>query len=426
MNNQLEQLLKEKQVPYVQVDGELIKFICDGIGYCYYPANVTTQLIDRAYNNFNSYQITALIVYVESLPGAIVIDYAARRNIKISSKERLEQFRNDCQDLGAEATNDCKQENNNIDQVDFEEVEIVEKKVSEEQAADTLNMRSTQSAEPIEEHESKPSSSTAQKELTDEEIKQELAKILRKRIRKAQARRRIIIMITSICVIIFINLLESLEVHTENVNRDTSFIDMPVVADYSFDPRDILPLSTEYNIEQMDALYNLQIGTGKDYLFNQQTNPFPTYATADDEYELIVGSDIEPGIYTISVSGDARISDDSELYTTIDSNGINNYNIPLATGTTITITPDNEVVDYQLQLTPQTQFTKYEEGLSGLFIYGLTYFDTNLNIDLENNYVYYLYPYDDQNSERVQIEDYGKDTYPIAGIPGSYVYVETK
>lgn len=197
-----------------------------------------------------------------------------------------------------------------------------------------------------------------------------------------------------------------------------------------------------YKIESLEIVedYTFDI---KDTNGEFDINPFPTElepgapVTIDqkneqlvyDGYEhigtFVVGPDIEPGVYTVEVSGEINVDIDSDVHIPYVQNHFGDskilYNIPLIPGDIVETEMDDLGLESSVKFIPQTSYTNYEPGLSGVFVYGLSNFNSQVSFEAESyQELEYYYP-----------DEYGLDTaflydedVTLNGNPGSYFTVD--
>lgn len=138
---------------------------------------------------------------------------------------------------------------------------------------------------------------------------------------------------------------------------------------------------------------------------------------------LVVGVDIAPGVYTVEPSGSiyGRIKTSVEHDFDIDETKL--VNIPLVQGDVIEIS-DREG-NYSASFTAQTEYVPYQRGLSGFFVYGLSYFEPNLVIaDEDFSHLRYCYLPEDEKYRDCEYV-YNETGVEVKSSPGAYFSVET-
>lgn len=182
----------------------------------------------------------------------------------------------------------------------------------------------------------------------------------------------------------------SMYMHDLETIRDVE--DVEIVEDYTFDAADVKD-------EQYAPLLDLTIGQGTEFGIDQSDEAFYPNADGGVEASYIVGRDIEPGIYTLTVSGDGYLNMDTTIhqYFDIPNEGESSYyNIPLAKGDKIEITTFREGSTVSLDLTVQDKYVEYEAGtgMQGIYVYGLSNFNSQVELD-SDDYASVLYAYPD-------------------------------
>lgn len=189
------------------------------------------------------------------------------------------------------------------------------------------------------------------------------------------------------------------------------------VEDYSFSTEDF------QHDESFDKYFNTEPGTGESISFTQVEKPLELAKYDMYQTTFTVGTDIEPGLYSISLNGEVLLEVDS--LTTLDIDGYDNdqntfYNIPLVEGDELTITSTDQD-DYGLNLTKQNDYKQYDAGDTGIFIYGLSNVDPYLHFD-DATFVTYRYFSEDGYLDYYN-PSYGEE-FTAKGIPGSLVTIE--
>ncbi len=459
MDFKIEEYLQKSGVNPQTCAVDYIQYTDGKIGYTYIAELVSTVDLDRIYNKFREANIESAVLYTNQKPNMIVTDYATRRNIdlvvlselnadnideKVSSnfvnEEGPKENTNSSRSSSVESTyvaNKSESKQTQIKDVnDIDSKTYNEKYINYRPTKDTeQTSESSEEARKIDDlgstgvhvEEKVQSSKPRQEKREIKSSREEIEKRIKaqSKAKKKQSKfksTKVILFLVFLGLLVYVpEMIDDFKYHAERRAHETRYKQLAIDPNYVLDSRDILPLS-EYSFDDdMENLYNLEIGGGQDYVFNQENNPFPKYTSYDDDIELEVGEDIEPGIYTISFEGDADPYIVSDVSTRLQDKSTLNYNIPLAEGMSIDINPDSEVLDYQVTLTPQTEFVMYEDGLSGMFIYGLTYFDSELQIDYDDNYTIYSYPFDEEINATVYLDGQNDTVY---GIPGSYINIK--
>lgn len=191
-----------------------------------------------------------------------------------------------------------------------------------------------------------------------------------------------------------------------------------VVEDYVFDAGDI-------NTDHLDEAYlDLKPGMGKSLTLTQDNTDLEIDKYGDYNTTLEVGSDIEPGIYTITMSGDINIHPENLLgsyYSYEDEGETIVYNVPLITEEAFNIESREKINTYEIKLDKQEDYKVYEDGNQGLFIYGLSnfspsvYFENGMDVE---------YTYNSKDDEAVIYRPNYQEEFEAKGSPGSYFIVE--
>lgn len=458
MDFKIEEYLQKSGVNPQTCSVDYIQYSDGKIGYTYIAEMVSTVDLDRIYNKFREANIESAILYTNHKPNMIVTDYATRRNIDLvvlselnSDKIDEKASSNFVNEEGPKVnTNSYRSssvesnyevDNNQSKQTQIKDVNDIDSKTYNEKY---LNYRPTKDIDQTSESfvearkisdfgstgvhiEEKVQSAPPSQEERETKASREAIEKKIKAKSKAKNKQsnfkstKVILFLVFLGLLVYVpEMVNDFKYHAEKRAHETRYKELAIDPNYVLEPTDILPQSEYSYDDDMENLYNLEIGGGQDYVFNQENNPFPKYASYDDSIELEVGEDIESGIYTISFEGDADVYIDNDISTRLQDKGALNYNIPLAEGMSFDIDPDSEVLDYQVTLTPQKEFVMYEDGLSGMFIYGLTYFDSELQIDYYDNSTIYSYPFDEEINATVYLD---RENDTVYGIPGSYINI---
>lgn len=203
----------------------------------------------------------------------------------------------------------------------------------------------------------------------------------------------------------------------------------------------------------MIALYfdsDKRIDVVEDYTYNfndvnsdLKVNPFPenlstgrdyTFSDTDEKdravIELIVGEDIQPGVYTLKNTGGINVNTYLALETDFYyKQGVDYYNIPLTDGAVITIDmyTGGEKLPRTLELTAQSKYVGYKPGINGIFVYGLNQFDSEV-VYKDGSYESLVYGYNQPTIKQYVTKTYNGDVdngdVRLPGSPGSYFAVE--
>lgn len=421
MSFSLEEYLLDKGLSPTKSDVDYIDYIVDNRGYTYFSGMISTIDIDRIYNKFREKEIESAIVAVNQLPGMITIDYASRRKVDIKLVEDIikreevldpkigvSRKSTTSSDLGAEANNQSnyKSEKNVSEKLNNSSKSELEGKSTTRLSGSTNNEKINSEVKRIK--------TTRPSEVNNKSVKRKKSGV--------SITISTLVFAGVFLLILLPAIIDDITYTQETYHEENDYKEMEVISNYQFEKTDLLANDAVFN-NKIDAVRNIKLGQGQEYTFTQKTDPFPQNPTYEDDKKLIVGTDIEPGIYTVSVSGDADIYISNNTEIRIADDGVLNYNIPLGEGSKLEIEANSSVEEYEVKLVPQTEFVQYEEGLTGQFIYGLSYFDSNLDVDFSRNTVVYSYPFNNEYNQAVRFKE-DSDNY-IAGIPGSYVYIKS-
>lgn len=174
---------------------------------------------------------------------------------------------------------------------------------------------------------------------------------------------------------------------------------------------------------ELEAIASVDIVENYTYDFNDVTsslteNPFPSqlgeeisYSIKEDEVytenslgdkatTVLVGVDIEPGIYTISSQGATyyKVKSKFETYLMYKDNKTY-YNIPLLEGDKIELEfwDEEDSIPGELQLTSQSEYVNFEPNINGVFVYGLNQFEREVHFT-ENGYELVIYGHNTPDS----------------------------
>lgn len=220
-----------------------------------------------------------------------------------------------------------------------------------------------------------------------------------------------------IIVLLYSTFHYDIEYFIENKIDDYKVNNFDAVEDYSFSLDDF------NHDDSFDKYFNVEPGTGESIDFTQLYNPLELAKYDMYQTKFTVGTDVEPGLYSITLNGEVLLEVDS--LATLDVDGYDNdqktfYNIPLVEGDELSITSTDKD-DYGLTLTKQNDYKQYESGDCGIYIYGLSNFDPYLHFD-DATFVTYRY-FSEEGYLEYYNPPYGEE-FTAKGIPGSLVTIE--
>ncbi len=166
-----------------------------------------------------------------------------------------------------------------------------------------------------------------------------------------------------------------------------------VVEDYKFDPKDVAD-------DEYQTLLDIKVGQGKDFTITETNEDLFVNSDGGLEGAFVVGRDIEPGVYTLTVSGNGYLNMDTTLRTYFDIpyEGENvYYNVPLVKGDKIEINTFDTEEAVTIDLTTQSEYVDYvpDTGMLGVYVYGLSNFNPEVSLNKNDyNAVIYGYPKD--------------------------------
>lgn len=168
------------------------------------------------------------------------------------------------------------------------------------------------------------------------------------------------------------------------------------------------------------------IPAGKDYTFDHE-NERAVSVDGEKIINMIVGVDVDPGIYSIKADENTSLSINSAVDTNLAfKQNTDNFNVPLIAGDEIDITfstPESSLPG-KVYFTAQSEYVNFEPGINGVFVYGLNQFDSEVIFE-DESYDEILYGYNDtEKTERYQTEFIYRKTITLPGSPGSYFAVE--
>ncbi len=419
--------------------GETFPYIIGECGYLHLE-NFDSTVADRLYNSFGSEGVKKAIVIVDNKPNLIAADYANRRYISIVDANTISDNVADKQ-IVEESQPETK-----VDSNVQQPKSIIEPKRSSEPTLEANAQKSTPSQEKVDQVLERINSEIDELELEtaienrfNEEVPERAAAnktsgentVAAKQsseptnVNRKNSKTKTTIAAKFGYTIVIMLLLVFISNTIENAKDGIQFEEVytsVVDPDYVF-KWDDLKTNNSSGGEVLVNLEQIELGSGSNYQVNQENLQFSQSESELDSELFTVGEDIEPGIYTLKYSGDIGVYVENELNISLFNQDVDYYNIPLGIGSTVEIVRPNFAVgdDYSIELTPQNELVNYEDGLYGLFIYGLTYFDSDLTIDSDEYSVVYTYPYSEFESI---FETYSFDSkVSLQGYPGSYISI---
>lgn len=193
------------------------------------------------------------------------------------------------------------------------------------------------------------------------------------------------------------------------------------IGDYVYDYRDL----NLYGVDDDFDPFPKELPQGAEFEIASDGEYF-IETTDKTEAKFIVGVDIEPGIYTLKRTGDSAWFDLDLAFDYFSVNGDQDFhNIPLHEGDIIEISNYEGKYDFVYTLVPQTEYVEYQDGVDGIFVYGLTYFTTKVRF--ENDYdtgVYHSVRACNNNS--TSYCDYASPKLKHKSEPGSYFMISSE
>lgn len=168
------------------------------------------------------------------------------------------------------------------------------------------------------------------------------------------------------------------------------------------------------------------IPAGKDYTFAQDNERAVT-SDGNKTLKMIVGLDVDPGIYTIKAEEHISMMINSAVDTYFGYKKNSEYfNIPLVEGDEIEITFfDNENSSPgKVYFTSQSEYVNFEPGINGVFVYGLNQFESEVVFEKES-YDSIVYGFNSaSDSDWYRNYFVYDEKVKLPGSPGSYFAVE--
>lgn len=248
-------------------------------------------------------------------------------------------------------------------------------------------------------------------------------KINGKPVKSFNSKRPAIISLVVVVIILILAMpaiFEEIEYQIWSYNYHHQLDKMEAVEDYTFDIADIAN-EKGYNDDAIDYITkvtSLDFSNESEYKFTEITDDFVKNKYDDYTLTLKVGTDVAPGVYTIETGEDSYW----ESYHFDSYYDHSRYvNIPLVEGDVLEVTTYNDdAID--VTLTPQTKYINYEDQqASGLYIYGLSNFNSEIIIDNDGyNSIDYYYNDRDGFYSRDILYDQKAE---LKGLPGSAFYI---
>lgn len=228
-----------------------------------------------------------------------------------------------------------------------------------------------------------------------------------------------IALVVLLIIVIFASMPDSSDSDAHNVNLNK----LKVEEDYTYDFSDI-------NGNPKVNPYPEKLPKGQNYRFDMNDDrlmPSPN-VKGMQEINLVVGVDIKPGVYTIQSSGGVSVTQENAVETYFDYFRKDNkyYNVALMEGDTFDVDffDDEYTPEDYITLTAQSDYVDFKPGRSGVFVYGLNQFDSEVKFD-GDSYERIIYGYNVPRSDkRYESELYLGEDVTLPGSPGSYFAVD--
>ncbi|WOO86936.1 hypothetical protein RZE82_07410 [Mollicutes bacterium LVI A0039] len=229
----------------------------------------------------------------------------------------------------------------------------------------------------------------------------------------------ILVIYAVICTLYIVNDLRYVfyqEKHEMAQKMELSKLDDYVVEDYVYDFND-------FKISENYDLFPKEIPQGEEFTISPDNDKYIERLNSVD-LMLVVGRDIEPGLYTIIYEGGDFLAIDQTLVSFSPNEPGTYYNIPLVEGDTIKSSYySNESNEFTHVFKPQTDYVEYQDGYNGIFAYGRSNFNPNVEISAEDKkLVEYNYESPKDNMRR-RATFYDEDA-TLNGVPGSYFIIK--
>lgn len=206
----------------------------------------------------------------------------------------------------------------------------------------------------------------------------------------------------------------------DDIAQSIYLSNMEIVEDYTFD---IADTNDEFDYDP----FPLELSSGTAMTIDQTNERF---VINDGELvaEFVVGVDIDPGVYTVNANGSVEVDFDTDvrysnyIYNRESFSSTTHYNIPLIPGDQIEIAVDNLVEEFSVDLVPQTEYQQFEYGNTGIYVYGLSNFNPEINFESED-YDELKYCYQDKEGYGLDCDYINDQDITLNGSPGSYFIV---
>lgn len=166
--------------------------------------------------------------------------------------------------------------------------------------------------------------------------------------------------------------------------------------------------------------FNLNPSEGDIYTIDH-THPDFIKTRNGNELKLIVGNQLKPGVYTVSREGDdINIKIDFAL----NNNRSYNldqpmHNIQLTTGDIIKINNPSTEREFAFTFANQSEYVLYEPGRSGVFVFGLSYFDPQIKFSSGVHHLTYC-----SGNETTTCDVKVDDSASFDSSPGAYFIID--
>ncbi|WOO86935.1 hypothetical protein RZE82_07405 [Mollicutes bacterium LVI A0039] len=143
------------------------------------------------------------------------------------------------------------------------------------------------------------------------------------------------------------------------------------------------------------------------------------------ELTLIVGVDVKPGLYTIDYSRKEALNLDLRFDNIFPISSGTYYNIPLFEGDKIEASFGVHTEDFTTTFIPQADYVEFEPGIAGVFAYGRSNFETQIEFD-KSDYGKIRYRYYNKKDDYLNVFSFYEEDVTIYGVPGSYFFIEAE
>lgn len=191
-----------------------------------------------------------------------------------------------------------------------------------------------------------------------------------------------------------------------------------IVEDYTFDIGDV---AEEYKTNPFPS----ELSSGQEFTIDQD---YEKLIETEDWFEttLVAGLDFEPGVYTMKLEGRAYINPRTTVnqYLELDDNK-SIYNIPFLPGDKLGVTKYDEGDQFKLTMTPQTEYVEYEPNKAGVYVYGLSNFEPQIDLNSDDYLsTLYCYPSVEYDFEHQNCEYLYDQNISLNGAAGSYFAID--